>query len=237
MIDDVQKFEETTKLPCFFREEDIQIVLAAPVNSFLSRVFKGKIRSDLCTLSKMYNPADVAKIKRDGFDNFFYFMKRTTLLILLSYISRDAEKQFLVFRKRKSYYEMLYVMYIRRSLDESKKSSLFERISKGTEAGLFQDMYNRIEKDMVAGIMKRMSVYESLEDFVCDYTKIEIVQLDNYKKIFTYLLLLLIVFLVMFLARRGRFRLLTVIREKKKLYKIRKIYKNSVDNRPASVRI
>ena len=204
MIDSVQKFEETTKFPCFFREEDIQIVLAAPENSFLSRVFHGKIRSDLCTLSKKYNAAEVAKIKHDGYDRYFYFMKRTTLLILLSYLSRDA-KQFLVFRKPESYYEMLYVVYTRRSLATNKKISLFERIDMATQGGLFQNMFYRMEKEMVSSVMRRIDVYESLEDFVYDYTKIEIVQLENYKKIFVYQVLLLVVFLLIFLAMKGRF--------------------------------
>lgn len=212
MIDSASRFEQTPKLPCFFREEDIQIVLAAPANSFLSRMFNGKIRSDLCTLSKKYNPAEVAKIKQTGYDKFFYFMKRTTLLILLSYLSRDANN-FLVFRKPVSYYEMPYVIYSRRSLETTKKRSLFQRIRKSAEAGLFENMFQRIEKDLLGSVSKRIDVYESLEDFVYDYSKIEVVQLENYKKIFAYHVLLLSCLFVVFLARKGY---LEVARPKKK---------------------
>ena len=201
LIDSASRFEGTTKLPCFFREEDIQIVLAAPDNSFLSRVFNGKIQGNLCTLSKKYDAAEVAKIKRDGFNNFFYFMKRTTLLILLSYLSRDA-KQFLVFRKPESYYEMLYTIYVRRSLEATRQISLLERIGRAGESGLFENMFYRIEKDLVSSVMKRIDVYESLEDFVHDYTKIEIVQLENYQKIFGYHAFLLFAFFVVFLATK-----------------------------------
>ena len=195
-------------MPCFFREEDLQIVLSAPANSFLSRIFNGKIRADLCTLSKKYNPAEVAKIKRDGYDRYFYFMKRTTLLILLSYLTRIKDaRQFLVFRKPASYYEMLYVIYVRRSLEPDRKSSLFERISKAGEAGLFENMFYRIEKGLVGSLLRRIDVYESLEDFVYDYTKIEIVQLENYQKIFSYLALLLSGLLVSFIGTKaGRLR-------------------------------
>lgn len=148
--------------------------------------------------------------------------------MLLSYLTREKDaKQFLVFRKPRSYYEMSYVIYTRRSLEASKKLSLFERIVKGTEAGLFQDMYNRIEKDMVASIMKRMVVYDSLEDFVYEFTKIEIVQLENFKKIFSYQALLLIALLVMFLARKGRIGL---VRQRNKLVQCLKDLKNNLNS-------
>ena len=158
----------------------------------------------------------MAKIKQDGYENFFYFMKRTTLLMLLSYLTRDS-KQFLVFRKPKSYYEMLYVIYMRRSLEPDKKSSLLDRIVRGTEAGLFQDMYNRIEKDMVASLMKRLVVYDSLEDFVYDYTNVEIVQLENYKRIFAYQAVLLTGLFVIFIAEKSRW-----LRQKKRSNEVRK---------------
>lgn len=221
VIDTLSKFEETTKLPCFFREEDIQIVLAAPANSFLSRVFSGKIGRDLCTLSKKYDAGEIAKIRQDGFDRYFYFMKRTTLLILLSYLSREKNaRQFLVFRKPESYYEMLYVIYTRRSLEVAKKRSLFERISQAGEAGLFENLFYRMSKDLVGSVIKRIDVYDSLENFVYDYTKIEIVQLENYQKIFVYQALLLIGLLVMFLAMKIT-HFIQAIKLKKKRQKTR----------------
>lgn len=199
IIDSVSKFEQTRKVPCFFREEDIGVVLTAPANSFLSRMFTGKIRSDLCTLSKNYNASEVAEIKRRGFDNFFMFMKRTTLLIALTYMSKAA-KDFLVFKKRRDYYQMPYVIYTRRSLEPVRRNSLLERINTLAEAGLFEEMYNRIEKGMVKSISKKMHVYETLDDFVFDHTKIENVQLENYRRIFTYHALLLFGLLLTFVA-------------------------------------
>ena len=129
LIDSVTKFERTRKEPCFFREEnDMEVILNAPSNSFLSRVFKNKIKrkSILCHLSKKYNATEVDKLREKGLHTYFYFMKRASLLILLSYITKNANN-YLLFKKSTQYYEMQYVIYVRRSLDERRKNSLMLR--------------------------------------------------------------------------------------------------------------
>ena len=62
---------------------------------------------------------------------------------------------------------------------------------------------------------RRMDVYESLESFVCDYTKGVIVQLENYKKIFAYQMLLLTGLLMMKLVTKLVMKLMRVVVTKK----------------------
>ena len=129
LIDSETKFERSRKGPCFFKEESgLEVILNAPSNSFLSRVFKNKIKrkSILCHLSKKYNATEVDKLREKGLHTYFFFMKRTSLLILLSYITKKANN-YLLFKKSIQYYEMQYVIYVRRSLDERRKNLLMPR--------------------------------------------------------------------------------------------------------------
>ena len=128
-IDSISKFENTIKKPCFFREENnINLILKAPRNSFLHKSFKNKMlnKGELCNLSKNFNATEVARIAANGFDQYFFFEKRTTLLILLSYLARNA-KSYFIFKNLKSYYQSLYVVYSRKSLETMKKTSLLNR--------------------------------------------------------------------------------------------------------------
>ena len=129
LIDSIAKFERSRKEPCFFKEEnEMEIILNAPSNSFLSRIFNNKIKrkSVLCNLSIKYNATEVAKLREKGLYTYFFFMRRTALLILLSYITKNADNYF-VFKKSTQYYENLFVIYIRKSLAENRKKLLMLR--------------------------------------------------------------------------------------------------------------
>ena len=129
LIDSVAKFERSRKEPCFFREmHSVEAILTAPRTSFLTRVFNNKIKrkADVCTLSLKYNATEVAKLREKGLHNYFFFMKRTPILILLSYVTKNAS-DYLLFKKSTQYYEVQYVIYIRKSLDESRKTLLLLR--------------------------------------------------------------------------------------------------------------
>ena len=129
LIDSVTKLERSMMEPCFFKEESgADVILKAPTNSFLSRVFKNKIKrkSHTCNLSKKYNATEVDKLKEKGLHTYFFFMKRTALFILLCYITKNTNNDIL-FKKSTQYHETQYVIYVRRSLDESRKNLLMFR--------------------------------------------------------------------------------------------------------------
>ena len=53
-------------------------------------------------------------------------------------------------------------------------------------------MYNRIEDELQSVLKKNIRVYSTTEDFISDYTKVDIVKLENYKMIFQVFVLTLL---------------------------------------------
>ena len=63
-------------------------------------------------------------------------------------------------------------------------------------------MYHRIEKEMQSFAKRNIRVYTTTEDFISDYTKVDIVKLENYKIIFQVFVLTLLSILLVFIVHK-----------------------------------
>ena len=65
-------------------------------------------------------------------------------------------------------------------------------------------MYHRIEKELQSVVKKNIRVYTTTEDFINDYTKVDIVKLENYKMIFLVFVLTLLAMIPVFIIHKFR---------------------------------
>lgn len=125
-IDSAQKLLKTSKIFAF-SNDNIHKFSEASKNSLLYKFYVKKVIKELKFLNLDLNLAKYIEIlKSRQIDSLIFFLKKSHILMYLSYSAKFAENQ-LAFMGRSSYLEVLHVFYMNKRLELTKKKYIHKR--------------------------------------------------------------------------------------------------------------
>ena len=101
-----------------------------------------------------------------------------------------------LFISEKSFYEIIYVGTIRKTLDEERKTFLKEKLLFETEAGLYYWLVRNFDYDLLEFIRKNTKIYTTVEQYIDDQVSIQNLRIEYFKPVFLALLILNLLLLI-----------------------------------------
>lgn len=100
----------------------------------------------------------------------------------------------------KSFYEMIYVSLIRKTLDEKKKEFLIQKMLLESEAGLYLWLVQHFDYDLLEFTRKSTKIYSNVEAFVDDHVSIDKLKIKYFEPVFLFLIAIWFLTFLSFLA-------------------------------------
>lgn len=88
-----------------------------------------------------------------------------------------------------SFYEIIYVAAIRKTLDDERKRFLKEKHLLETEAGLYFNLVKNFDADLLEFIRKSANIYTNVESYIDDQVDIQELRIEYFKPVFIALLI------------------------------------------------
>lgn len=117
-----------------------------------------------------------------------------------------------LFVGQKSFYEIIYVGAIRKTLDDQRKRFLKETILLETEAGLYYRLVQNFDHDLLEFIRKGAKIFTNVDQYIDEQVFIQELKLEYFKPVLFALLALdlllflaLCIFNLMVFLKRNRF--------------------------------
>lgn len=116
-----------------------------------------------------------------------------------------------LFVGERSFYEIIYVAAIRKTLDDERKQFLKEKLLLETEAELYFNLVKNFDADLLEFIRKYAKIYTNCESYIDEQVFIQELRFEYFKPVFValliwelLLLLTLCILHLLFVSKRKR---------------------------------
>ena len=116
-----------------------------------------------------------------------------------------------LFVGEKSFYEIIYVAVMRKTLDNERKAFLSEKVLLESETGLYYWLVRNFDYDLLDFIRKSAKIFTNVDQYIDEQVSIQELRIEYFKPVFfallawcLLLLLALCTFNLVFVLKRNR---------------------------------